>query len=291
MGPDPRVWPHCAVVRTALDTITLADFVLLAIALAMAGLATGFLAGLLGIGGGGVLAPVLYEVFGALGVDEGVRMHLAVGTALAAMVPTTIRSFTAHRAHGSTDMAFVRRLRLPILAGVVLGVIVAEHASTTVLKFVWIIAGTLVATRLYMGRDDWRLGHDIPKSALVEVYLAAVGFLSTLMSTGGGALVSMLMTLYGRPILQAVSTSSGAGPLIAIPGALGFVWAGWGAANLPPGSLGYVSVLGALIIIPAGVFAAPFGVRLAHGLPRRQLELAFATLLTLISLRFLWSLL
>jgi uncharacterized membrane protein YfcA len=111
------------------------------------------------------------------------------------------------------------------------------------------------------------------------------------MSTGGGALISMLMTLYGRPILQAVSTSSGAGPLIAIPGALGFIWAGWGVEGLPPGSLGYVSLLGAAIIIPAGVLAAPFGVRLAHGLPRRQLELAFATFLMVIASRFLWTLL
>jgi uncharacterized membrane protein YfcA len=274
-----------------LDTIPLAELVLLAIALALSGLLTGFLAGLFGIGGGGMLAPVLYEVFASLGIEESVRMHLAVGTSLAVMVPTTMRSFTAHRARGSPDMDFVRRFRVPILIGVVLGVLVAGYASSTVLKLIWIVAGTLLAVRLYLGRDDWRLGSDIPGSRLVEAYLAAVGFLSTLMSTGGGALISMLMSLYGRPILQAVSTSSGAGPLIAIPGALGFIWAGWGVAGLPPGSLGYVSLLGALIIIPAGVSAAPLGVRVAHGLPRRHLELAFATFLMLIALRFLWTLL
>jgi len=274
-----------------LDALSLADLLLLALALALAGLVTGFLAGLFGIGGGGMLTPVLYEVFGSLGIDESVRMHLAVGTSLVVMVPTTIRSFTAHRARGATDMDFVRRFRVPIFAGVVLGVLVAGYASAPVLKLIWIVSGTLLAARLYIGRDDWRLGTDIPKSRWVDAYLAAVGFLSTLMSTGGGALISMLMTLYGRPVLQALSTSSGAGPLIAIPGALGFIWAGWGAANLPPGSLGYVSLLGALIIIPAGVFGAPFGVRLAHGLPRRQLELAFATFLMLIAMRFLWTLL
>jgi uncharacterized membrane protein YfcA len=274
-----------------LDSLSLADLLLLATALATAGLVTGFLAGLLGIGGGGMLTPILYEVFGSLGIDESVRMHLAVGTSLAVMVPTTISSFTAHRARGSVDADFVRRFRVPVLAGVVLGALVAGYASSTVLKLIWIVSGTLLAVRLYLGRDDWRLGTDIPKSSLVDAYLAAVGFLSTLMSTGGGALISMLMTLYGRPILQAVSTSSGAGPLIAIPGALGFMWAGWGAENLPPGSLGYVSLLGAAIIIPAGVLAAPFGVRLAHGLPRRQLELAFATFLMVIALRFLWTLL
>ncbi|HXF55827.1 MAG TPA: sulfite exporter TauE/SafE family protein [Hyphomicrobiaceae bacterium] len=274
-----------------MEILPLFELTLLALALAMAGLVTGFLAGLLGIGGGGMLAPVLYEVFGALGVEEAARMHLAVGTSLAAMVPTTMRSFAAHRARGSVDLDFVRRYRLPILAGVMLGIIVAGYASGTALKLIWIVAGTLLALRLYLGRDDWRLGKDIPNSRLVEAYLAVVGFLSTLMSTGGGALISMLMTLYGRSILQAVSTSSGAGPLIAIPGALGFVWAGWGASGLPPGSLGYVSLLGILVIVPASVFAAPWGVRLAHGLPRRHLELAFATFLMVIAMRFLWTLL
>jgi uncharacterized membrane protein YfcA len=274
-----------------LDTIALSDALLIAAALATAGLLTGFLAGLLGIGGGGMLAPVLYEVFGGLGVDESVRMHLSIGTALAVMVPTTYRSFTAHRERGSVDMGFVQRMRVPILAGVLLGVLVAGYASSTVMKLIWILAGSLIAIKLYLGRDDWRLGDEIPKSPLVDAFLAAVGFLSTLMSTGGGALVSTLMTFYGRPILQSVSTSAGAGPLIAIPGALGFIWAGWDAPGLPFGSLGYVSLIGALVIIPASVYAAPFGVRLAHGLPRRQLELAFATFLSLIALRFLWTLL
>jgi len=117
-----------------------------------------------------------------------------------------------------------------------------------------------------------------------------VGVVSTLMSIGGGVFITALMTFYGRPIQHAVATSSGFGPLISIPGALGFVWAGWHAAGLPPGSLGYVSLLGALIIIPTSVGAAPLGVRIAHGISRRKLELAFATFLLLVGVRFLVSL-
>lgn len=100
-----------------------------------------------------------------------------------------------------------------------------------------------------------------------------------------------LMTLYGRPLLQAVATSSGFGPLIAIPGMLGFAWSGWGVDGLPPLSVGYVSVIGAAAIIPTGIIAAPWGVRLAHGIPKRKLELAFAVFLALVVTRFVFSLL
>ncbi len=99
------------------------------------------------------------------------------------------------------------------------------------------------------------------------------------------------MTFFGRPIHQAVATASGFGPIIAIPATIGFMWAGWDAAGLPPGSIGYVSLLGAALIIPASVLAAPFGVRLAHRLSRRKLELAFAAFLILVAVRFLVNLL
>ena len=98
------------------------------------------------------------------------------------------------------------------------------------------------------------------------------------------------MTFYGQPMQRAVATSSAFGPIIAIPGALGFVWAGWHAVGRPPGSLGYVSLLGALMIIPTSVLAAPLGVRVAHGISRRKLELAFATFLVVVGMRFLFSL-
>jgi uncharacterized membrane protein YfcA len=100
-----------------------------------------------------------------------------------------------------------------------------------------------------------------------------------------------MMTLYGRSIHQAVGTSSGFGPLIAIPGMLGFMWAGWGAKGAPAGSVGYVCLLGAAFIIPASVFAAPLGARVAHGISRRRLELAFGAFLSVIAIRYLVSLL
>ena len=248
------------------------------------------LAGLLGIGGGGILVPVLYEVFGSLGVDEAVRMHLAVGTSLAVIVPTSLRSFAGHRARGAVDMDLVRSMALPVVAGVGLGAILARYANDAVLKGTWVAAASLVSLKLFLGRQDWRLGEVIPGQPLRAIYGGCVGLLSTLMSIGGGVFITALMTFYGHTIQRAIATSSAFGPIIAIPGALGFIWAGWHTAGLPPGSLGYVSLLGGLLIIPTSVLAAPLGVRLAHGISRRKLELAFATFLALVGVRFLFSL-
>ena len=262
----------------------------LAGALLAAGFATGLLAGLLGIGGGGILVPVLYEVFGSLGVDEAVRMHLAVGTSLAVIVPTSLRSFAGHRARGAVDMDLVRSMALPVVAGVALGAVLARYADEAVLKGIWVAAASLVSLKLFLGRQDWQLGEAIPGQPFRAIYGGFVGLLSTLMSIGGGVFITALMSFYGHPIQRAVATSSAFGPIIAIPGALGFIWAGWHAAGLPPGSLGYVSLFGALLIIPTSVLAAPLGVRLAHGISRRTLELAFATFLAVVGARFLLSL-
>lgn len=265
--------------------------VLLVLALGAGGLVTGFMAGLLGIGGGGILVPILYEVWTLLDIDPAIRMHMAVGTSLAVIIPTSLKSFAAHRARGAVDVELLKRLALPVVIGVVAGAFIASVSASAALKWIWAIFASVMAVKLLWGQDNWRLGNDIPKSRLVELYAVFVGLISTLMSIGGGAYITTLMTLYGRPIHQAVGTSSGFGPLIAIPGAIGFVLAGWGAAGLPAGSLGYVNLIGAAAIIPASVFAAPWGARLAHGISRRKLELAFGCFLAVIAIRYLVDLL
>lgn len=271
--------------------ISSAGLGMLAVALLSAGMVVGFLSGLLGIGGGGVLVPVLYETFGALGVDPAIRMHMALGTSLAVIVPTSLRSFAAHRSRGVVDWKALRRIGPWIVIGVLLGVIFADMSSGTALKWVWVVFGSILSAKMALGRDDWKLGSDLPKPPTLEFYSVGVGIVSVLMSIGGAAFIVSMLTLYGRNMLQAVATSSGIGPLIAIPGVIGFVWAGWGHSGLPPLSLGFVSLLGAGLIIPASVLAAPLGVRLAHGISRRKLELAFSLFLAVVVVRFLVSLL
>lgn len=268
------------------ETVALTEIALLVAGLAGAGLLMGFLAGLLGIGGGAILVPILYEFFGALGVAEAVRLHLAIGTALAAMVPTTLRSFQAHRSSGAVDHQIVQSLALPIVGGVICGSLVARVAALEVLALIWAVSAAILSLRLFLGREHWRLGDSVPGNPARAIFGVFVGFLSTLMSIGGAVFITAFMTLYGRQIHQAVATSSGIGPMIAIPGALGFVWAGWGAAELPAGSIGYVNLIGAAIVVPLSVLMAPIGARLSHRMPRRRLELCVATLLGIMSIRF-----
>ncbi len=250
------------------------------------GFVMGVLAGLLGIGGGGIMVPILYELFSAMGVEEAVLMHMCVGTSLAVIMPTSMRSFYSHKAKGAVDMDIIRTMAVPVVVGVVIGTLIARYSDNNVLTAIWAGAATVMSLKLYFGRESWKLGDHIPGNPLRAAYGLFVGAISTLMSIGGGAFITMMMTLYGRPIHQAVGTSSGFGPIIAIPGTLGFIWAGWGVAGTPPGSLGYVSLLSVLIIVPASVLAAPLGVRLAHGISRRKLEFAFATFLALVAVRF-----
>ncbi len=267
------------------------ELVALVAALLAAGLVAGFLAGLLGIGGGGVLVPVLYEVFDVLGVEPGVRMHVTLGTTLAIILPTALKSFAGHRAKGAVDTDLLKRVAPFVIGGVVVGVLIAKVASGTDLKWVWAIIAGLVAIKMMLGREDWRLGDHLPARPWPEIAAGAVGLLSTLMSIGGAIFNVPLLTLYGYPILRAVATASGVGPMIALPGVIGYAWAGWGVDHLPPFSVGYVNLLGLAIIAPISVYAAPFGVRLAHNIPRRKLELAFAVFLICVSARFLFDLL
>lgn len=269
----------------------LGEIAVFALAIAASGVVSGLMAGAFGIGGGAVLVPVFYQVFGMLGVEEAVRMHLAVGTSLAIIIPTSLRSFTSHRAREAVDMELLRSFYIPIPVGVVLASLTAAHISSAGLRAVFAVITVLVAIRLLFNRESWRIGTEVPGNPARGVIGVLIGYLSTLMGVGGGVMNNTFMTLYGRPMHQAVATSSGVGVMIAIPGTLGYVWAGWGLPGLPPASTGYVNWIAVALIIPIAMIVTPWGVRLAHALSKRQLEIAFGLFCVVVSARFLWSLL
>jgi uncharacterized membrane protein YfcA len=258
--------------------------------LAVAGAAVGVLSGLFGIGGGSVLVPVLYTVMTAIGVPEDVRMQVTLGTSFGVIGPTGLRSFLAHRARNAVDMAALRRLAPPVFFGVIAGVLLASIASSETLRWIWVVIAALISVKLAVGRDDLRLGETLPQSRALDAVAFVIGALSALMSIGGGLFIVSLLMLFGYPVLVAVATSSGFGPIIAATGLAGFAYAGWNAAGLPPGSLGYVNIPAALVMLPASLVFAPLGVRIAHRLPKRGLELAFAAFLALVALKFLYTL-
>ena len=267
----------------------LADIAILAVALAAAGAVAGLLAGIFGIGGGAVLVPVFFQVFGLLGVDEAVRMHLSVGTSLAVIVPTSLRSFASHRARGAVDLDLLRTYLIAVPAGVLIAALVFASISSAGLRIVFAALAVLVGLKLIFGRAHWQIAHDLPGIAGRFAAGSVIGFLSTLMGIGGGVLNNTFMTLYGRPIHQAVATSAGVGVLISVPGVFGAVWAGWGADGLPVLSTGYVNWIAVAIIIPVTLSVAPLGVRIAHGLEKRQLELAFGIFMLVVAGRFALS--
>jgi uncharacterized membrane protein YfcA len=271
----------------------------LALLLVAVGALSGFLAGVFGIGGGAILVPVFYECFRLAGVPLEVRMPLCVGTSLAVIIPTSIRSYRAHHARGAVDTEILHAWWLPILIGVLAGSVIARYAPERLFKIVFVMVAWLAAVRLLSAKESWKFGDDLPKGPLMRVFGLFVGLLATLMGVGGGLFASLLMTFYGRPIHQGVATSSAIAVLVSIPGALGYVYAGWpAAAHYPdvlalqsPFALGYVSLIGAVLVMPTSLLTAPLGVRVAHAMSKKTLERAYGSYLFIVGARFAVSLL
>jgi uncharacterized membrane protein YfcA len=279
-----------------LDASELFELALLLVAV---GALSGFLAGVFGIGGGAILVPVFYECFRLAGVPLDVRMPLCIGTSLAIIIPTSIRSWRAHHSRGAVDSEILRTWWLPVLAGVIAGSVTARYAPERLFKIVFVAVAWSAAARLLLARETWKFGEDFPSGPLMKIYGFVIGLLSTLMGIGGGLFSNLLMTFYGRPIHQAVATSSALAVLISIPGALGYVYAGWpAAARYPdvvalqlPFAIGYVSLIGAVLVMPTSLLTAPLGVRAAHAMSKRTLEMAFGCYLFIVGSRFVISLL
>lgn len=270
--------------------IPVADLLVLVVALLAAGLVTGLLAGMFGVGGGAVIVPVLYSIFGFLNVPEDVRMHLCVGTSLAIIIPTSIQSFRTHYSKGKVLMDVLKLWAVPVVLSVLAGGAIAAFAPALVLKLVFIAVALSNAIKLLSGRDDWRIAPELPGPVGMRAYGVLIGLASSLMGIGGGAISNMILSLHGKAIHNAVATSSGLGILISVPGALAYVVAGWPKmAMLPPLSLGFVSVLGFALIAPTSTLIAPLGARLAHSMPKRRLEIAFGLFLLAVSARFVWG--
>ena len=267
------------------------ELITFAVAIAASGVVSGLLAGVFGIGGGAVLVPVFYQVFQLLGVDESVIMHLAVGSSLAIIIPTSLRSFTGHRAKGAVDIGLLKKFLIPVPIGVVLASVTAAYISSEGLRVVFAVIMLLVAFRMLFNRDSWRLGTEIPGNPALPIVGVVIGYLSTLMGIGGGVLNNTFMTLFGRPIHQAVATSSGVGVMIAIPGTLGYIWAGWGNPFLPVASTGFINWIAVALIIPIAMIVTPYGVSIAHALSKRKLEIGFGLFCIFVSARFFMSLL
>jgi hypothetical protein len=260
-------------------------------AMVATGLVAGFVAGLLGVGGGIVIVPVLDAVLGAFEVDISIRMKVAVATSLATIIATSWASARSHRRHKAVDFDLLRSWGPMIFIGVVIGTAIAGLVDGRVLTLVFAVTALLVAANMILRADSHKLMGGFPNPAVTAGLGVLVGLISAMMGIGGGTLSVPILTAFGSDIRRAVGTASAIGFVIAIPGTIGYIIAGWNAFDLPPFSLGYVNLVALAAIIPLSMLTAPWGARTAHAVPRKYLAYGFGIFLVATSIKMFWSLL
>ena len=265
------------------------ELVTFALGLVVAGVVGGLVAGMLGVGGGIVIVPVLYHVLDLMGIDPGVRMHIAVGTSLATIIPTSFSSTRSHNLKGAVDWDLLRRWAVPMVVGVLIGSTLSGIARGQALALFFACVAIPVAVFLAFFSDARRLSDHLPKGLGGLLLPAGIGGISTMMGIGGGTVGVPAMTLCGVPIHRAVGTAAAFGAIISIPGTIGSLVSGWHAHGLPPYSLGYVNMLGFILIAPASYFMAPLGARIAHRTDVKKLRILFAVFIAITAARMLYD--
>jgi uncharacterized protein len=263
--------------------------VMLVFGLMATGAIVGILAGLLGIGGGIILVPVLFLIYDFLKVPDDIIMHAAVGTSLATIIPTSISSALAHHRRGSIDLRVLCRWSPFIILGAASGGILSHYIESTTLTLIFGCLAIVVAVNMLMSHTP-KMRAKLSKTRPVEMVISSfIGFFSALMGIGGGTMSIPVMTAFAMPVHRAIGTSAAFGFMIALPGALGFMWSGWDVATRLPYSLGFINVPAAALLSSVSIFTAPVGSRLAHALDPLRLKRAFALFLILSALRMLYS--
>ncbi len=252
------------------------------------GLAVGVLAGMLGIGGGTLLVTLMVFAFGAQGFAPDAVLHLALGTAMATIIPTSIVSFRAHHRHKAVRWDLVRVAAPGLVVGAMAGTIVARGMPSKALAMVF-VAFTYYAAMLMIfdlkPKATWRL----PGPGVVGIAGAAVGTLCALVGAAGGIVTIPLMTLFNVPMRDAIGTSAAFGLPVAIAGTAGYVWSGMGAAHLPEQALGYVFLPALIAVMIGTALTVPAGARLAHRLPVPVLKRLFGAILLALATKTLWT--
>ncbi len=267
------------------------ELIYFALAVAAAGVAGGLIAGMLGVGGGIVIVPVLFTVLEAIGTDPELAIKVAVATSLATIVLTSLSSARSHHSRGAVDYTLLKQWAVPVVIGVAVGTLIAGYAPGRLLTGVFGTVALLVAVNMVVRRNSEALWSGFPNAALRSFYGLIIGLVSAMMGIGGGSLSVPIMTAYGFDMRKAVGTASAIGFFIAIPGMIGYVLTGWAVPGLPPGSVGYINLIAFAAVAPLTVLFAPVGARIAHSVKPSTLRLAFGLFLLVTAIRMFWSLL
>ena len=258
----------------------------LILAMLASGLFAGFVAGMFGIGGGFVVVPALAAVLTIFSAGTGAEdkvMHVAIGTSLATIIVTSLRSVAAHARRKAVDFTILKEWAPYIVFGVILGILLAKVMDGRSLRLIFAAGVLLMGLHFIFPLLARRapLAQSLPTGSLRTGIGSFIGGFCAMLGIGGGTPAVLLMTLSGVPIHRAVATAAGFGTLIAIPGAIGAVIVGWGEEGLPPFSLGYVNLVGLVAIATMSVLTAPLGVTLAHRLDAAKLRRVFGVYLVI----------
>lgn len=256
--------------------------------LSIASIIAGVVAGLLGVGGGIVIVPVLFWVFTFTSFPDELAMHMAVATSLATIITTSIASMRAHHNRGAVDFELLRRWAPALGFGALAGGLIARYLDAAVLTGIFGVVGLAVAINMATPRS-LVIGDHLPAAPVQTAIAAVIGLVSSLMGIGGGTLGVPTLAAFSYPIHRAVGTASAFGIVIAVPAVLGFIVSGWDAPGRPPFSLGYVSLAATVIILPFTTYFAPFGARLAHALEPIWVKRAFSVFLVITAIKMLYS--
>lgn len=253
------------------------------------GCVVGVLAGLLGVGGGTVIVPILIAVFPTQGVPPQYVQQLALGTSLASIMFTSISSARAHHARGAVQWDIFRNITPGILLGTFVGGLIATHLPTLFLKIFFICFLFAISAQMMTNYRPPATRH-MPGRLGTAGAGGVIGLLSSFVGIGGGSMSVPFMTYCGVPIHTAIGTSAAIGFPIAVAGTLGYIVGGWGRPDLPAACLGFVHLWALLGISVASCLTAPIGVKISHSLPTKKLKRYFAIFLIIIALKMLWDL-
>jgi uncharacterized membrane protein YfcA len=265
----------------------LSQYLPLAVLMVCSGLLAGVIAGMLGVGGGIILVPILEYALRYADVPAEWRMHVAVATSVATIIPTAMSSGRAHHARDSVDWPLVRAWAPGMVLGGALGSALASQVSLPVLTAVFGFAALTIAVKMLLPLESWHIRAAVPMGIGGKLIATLVASVSVMMGVGGGTIGVPVMNVLGHKMHKSVGTATVFGFLIAMPGTMVYMFAR-PAAALPLWTIGFVSLVGFLLIAPASVLTAPLGARIAHALSGRNLSRAFAVFLLIVATRMLY---
>ena len=259
------------------------------IGLLITGVIGGLIAGLFGVGGGIVIVPILFWIFTSLNFPNEILMHMAIGSSLATIIPTSLSSARAHYHRGSIEIDIIKKWAPGIFLGAIIGGLSGKYFSVNELKYLFASIAFLVALNMFF-KEPLRLGNNFPKSRLLNIIMSSlIGLVSSLMGVGAGTLGVPALVALSVPIHKAIGTAAALGLFIAVPATLGLAFSGFNIPNRPPMSIGYVNLIAFFIMFPLTVFFAPVGVKLAHRINQRALKSIFGIFLIITSIKMLSS--